>query len=44
MIYMYCGSEMKKNDVDFNFKGNKDIYWLCEQCLSKCIEKIQYGK
>lgn len=35
---------MKKKDVDFHFKGNKDIYWLCEQCLSECIETIRYGK
>lgn len=44
MICAYCGSEMKKNDVDFNFKGNKDIFWLCEQCLSECVETIRYGK
>lgn len=44
MICKNCGSEMKKNDVDFRFKGNKNVYWLCEQCLSECIEKIRYGK
>ncbi|WP_282144732.1 hypothetical protein [Thomasclavelia cocleata] len=40
----YCGNEMKLDDVDFNFKGNKDNYWLCEQCGSSAIEKIRYGK
>lgn len=44
MICKYCGSKMIKNDVDFRFKGNKNVYWLCEQCLSECIETIRYGK
>lgn len=44
MFCMYCGSEMKKSDVDFHFKGKKCVYWFCEQCFSECIEKNRYGK
>ena len=42
----YCGSKMRLDDVDFNFKGNKDNYYLCDtpDCNSGCIEKIRYGK
>lgn len=32
------------DDVDYNFKGNHDNYWLCEKCHSACFEKIRYGK
>ncbi len=34
------------DDVDFNFKGNKDIYWICENenCNSSCIEQVRYGR
>ena len=40
----YCGKEMRLNDVDFNFKGNKDNYWLCDNCNAIAFEKIRYGK
>jgi hypothetical protein len=40
MICKYCGKEMIKDDVDFRFKGNKDIYWECE-CGGNCVEEIR---
>lgn len=40
----FCGCEMVLDDVDFNFKGNKDNYWLCNSCGSSALEKIRYGK
>lgn len=40
----YCGKEMKLDDVDFNFKGNKDNYYICDDCGANAIEKIRYGK
>lgn len=40
----YCGEEMRLDDIDFNFKGNKDNYWICEHCHSSAIEKIRYVK
>ena len=42
----YCGAEMRLDDVDFNFKGNKDNYWICDvlECYASCIEEIRYGK
>lgn len=43
MICKYCGKEMIKDDVNFNFKGNKDIFWICE-CGGNCTEKIRFSK
>lgn len=40
----YCGKEMELDDVDYNFKGNKDNYWICEHCNVSAIEKIRYNK
>lgn len=39
----YCGKEMIKDDIDFQFKGCYDIYWLCD-CGASCIEKVRYSK
>lgn len=39
----YCRKAMKLDDVDFNFTGNKDNYWICE-CGASAFEKIRYGK
>lgn len=39
-----CGSAMRLDDVDFNFKGNKDNYYICDSCHENCIEEIRYGK
>ena len=44
MICKYCGKEMNLDDVDFNFTGNKDYYWVCDNCNASAIEKIRYGK
>lgn len=39
-----CGLEMALDDVNVNFKGNKDNYWICENCNTSCIEQIRYGQ
>ena len=41
-----CGSEMFLDDRDFNFKGNYDNYWLCEDesCLTSCFEQVRFGQ
>lgn len=39
-----CKSTMILDDVDFNFKGNKDNYFYCENCDTVAIQKIRYGK
>ena len=44
MICKYCGKEMRLDDVDYNFKGNQDNYWLCDNCHASAVEKIRYGK
>lgn len=35
---------MRLADVDYNFKGNKDNYWVCDNCFVSAFEKIRYGK
>ena len=40
----FCESEMILDDCDYNFKGNKDNYWICQKCNSSTFEKIRYGK
>ena len=40
----YCKAEMRLDDVDFNFKGNKDNYFICDNCNASALEKIRYDK
>lgn len=40
----FCNSEMRLDDVDYNFKGNKDNYWKCDNCNVSAYEKIRYNK
>lgn len=40
----YCGKEMSLDDVDYHFKGNKDNYWVCDNCNARAYEMIRYGK
>ena len=44
IICKYCGKEMRLDDVDYNFKGNQDNYWLCDNCNASAFEKIRYGE
>lgn len=39
-----CGSEMKLDDIDYNFKGCQNNYWTCENCETSAFERIRYGK
>ena len=43
MICKNCGKEMRLDDVDFNYKGNKDNYFICDSCSVSCIEEIRIG-
>lgn len=38
-----CGKEMKLDDKEVRFEGNRDNYWLCD-CGTGCFEKIRFGK
>ena len=40
----YCNTEMYQDDVDFNFKGNYDIYWQCPNCQTSCIEEVRFAQ
>ena len=44
MVCKFCNNLMRLDDVDFNFKGNKDNYWVCDNCNCSAVEKIRYGK
>lgn len=44
MICKFCKCAMRLDDVDYNFKGNKDNYWVCDNCCASAFEKIRYGK
>lgn len=44
MICTYCGSKMKKVDVNFGRGGNKDVYWLCDKCAAEGLEQFRRGR
>ena len=39
-----CGSVMRHDDRDFNFKGNYDDYYLCDNCHWGCILQYRFGQ
>ena len=39
-----CGKLMRLDDTDFNFKGNYDNYCVCDDCDTRCVEVVRYGK
>lgn len=39
----YCGGLMYIDDVDYNFPGNFDNYWLCPECGATATELIRHG-
>ena len=44
MICKECGAEMFLDDKDYNFKGNYDNYWACENCQTSCVEQVRFGQ
>ena len=44
MICKYCGKKMRLDDVDYNFKFNRNKYWICYNCHACAFEKIRYNK
>ncbi|MBQ7977928.1 MAG: hypothetical protein IJ301_05025 [Clostridia bacterium] len=40
-----CGKAMELDDIDYNFKGNQDEYWICDdKCCMSAFVKVRYGK
>ena len=39
----YCGTEMRKDDRDFNCKGDYNDYMICDKCGASAIVKVKYG-
>lgn len=44
MICKECGSKMFVDTKDRRFKGNYDVYWICEKCQTSCIAEIRFGQ
>ena len=40
----FCNTKMRLDDVDYNFYGNKDNYYICDNCQASAFEKIRYNK
>lgn len=40
----FCNCEMRLDDVDYNFSGNQDNYYKCDNCGASAFEKIRYHK
>ncbi len=39
-----CGEKMYLDDIDYRFKGCYDNYFICENCLTSCIEEIRFNQ
>lgn len=39
-----CRKEMTLDDIDYNFKGNQDEYFICENCMTSAFVKVRYEK
>lgn len=40
-----CGKAMELDDIDYNFKGNQNEYWICDDsCCMSAFVKVRYGK
>lgn len=40
-----CGKEMYLDDIDYNFDGNQDNYFVCNyDCPTSAFQKVRYGK
>lgn len=44
MICKFCGSIMRLDDIDYNFKGNYDNYYKCDNCNASAFEKVRFNK
>ena len=44
MLCKKCDNQMKLDDTNYNFPGNIDYYWICENCNCSCKEQIRYGQ
>lgn len=38
-----CGEEMELDDVDYNFYGNQDNYFICNNDNVSCYQNVRYG-
>ena len=43
MVCRECGAKMRLDDVDGFFNRTCDKYWVCDLCVTSCIEEIRNG-
>lgn len=41
---VFCKSEMKLDDIDYNFEGCQDEDWYCPKCHAALFVKVRYNK
>lgn len=39
-----CNIDMTVDDEDYKFKGNRDLYLICEKCGMGAMAEIRFGK
>lgn len=39
-----CGEKMYLDDIDYNFKGCFDNYFICKNCQTSCIEEVRFNQ
>lgn len=44
MFCKECNKEMRIDDTDKNFPGNENIYYVCDNCETSCIEQIRFNQ
>lgn len=44
LLCKQCKQPMILDDVDYNFKGNRDELYACEKCQVCATVKVRYGR
>lgn len=39
-----CGEHMDIDDIEYNFKGNKNEWLYCEKCKINCYAEIRFNQ
>jgi hypothetical protein len=39
-----CGEEMKLDDIDYNYDGNQDNYFICKNDNTSYFQQVRHDK
>lgn len=39
-----CGHVMHVDDVDYRFNGCYDVYYVCTNCDTSCMQEVRFGQ